>query len=60
MVDDKILPMKDFDHCNELKKKIATEDNDPNKFPKEGEVWMSTLGRNIYFEQNGSGDNSFL
>src|SRR5690349_15415167 len=49
--------MKDFDHWNELKKKIDREDNDPDKFPKEGEVWMSALGRNVGFEQNGSGDN---
>lgn len=48
----------DFDYWNELKKKIESEQNDPNKFPKEGEVWMSNLGKNIGFEQNGSG-NSF-
>ncbi len=49
--------MKDFDSWNELKKKIEAEENEPDKFPKEGEVWMSSLGRNIGFEQNGSGDN---
>jgi len=49
--------MKDFDSWNEIKKKIETEQDEPNKFPKEGEVWMSSLGRNIGFEQNGSGDN---
>lgn len=49
--------MKDFDDWNELKKKIESEKNDPDKFPKEGEVWMSNIGRNIGFEQNGSGDN---
>lgn len=49
--------MKDFDQWNELKKKIEVEKNEPDKFPKEGEVWMSSLGRNIGFEQNGSGDN---
>jgi len=49
--------MKDFDKWNELKKKIETEKNNPEKFPKEGEVWMSNVGRNIGFEQNGSGDN---
>ena len=49
--------MKDFDSWNELKKKIEAEKNEPNKFPKEGEVWMSSLGRNIGFEQNGSGAN---
>ena len=49
--------MKDFDSWNELKKNIEAEKNDPDKFPKEGEVWMCSLGRNIGFEQNGSGDN---
>ncbi|MDP3661640.1 MAG: type II toxin-antitoxin system PemK/MazF family toxin [bacterium] len=49
--------MKDFDSWNELKKKIEDEKNDPDKFPKEGEVWMCSLGRNIGFEQNGSGGN---
>ena len=48
---------KDFDSWNDLKKKINDFENDPNKFPKEGEVWMSNLGLNIGFEQNGSGDN---
>lgn len=48
--------MQDFDSWNEIKKKIETE-GEPNKFPKEGEVWMSSLGRNIGFEQNGNGDN---
>lgn len=49
--------MKDFDSWNELKKKIDSEIIKPNRFPKEGEVWMSTVGKNIGFEQNGSGDN---
>lgn len=49
--------MKDFDSWNELKKKIEEDKSDPDKFPKEGEVWMCSLGRNIGFEQNGSGDN---
>lgn len=49
--------MKDFDSWNKLKKKIDTEENTPDRFPKEGEVWMSSLGKNIGYEQNGSGDN---
>jgi mRNA interferase MazF len=49
--------MNDFDSWNEIKKKIEAEENEPNRFPKEGEVWMSSIGRNIGFEQNGSGDN---
>lgn len=49
--------MNDFDLWNELKKKIDIEGDEPDKFPKESEVWMSSLGKNIGFEQNGSGDN---
>jgi mRNA interferase MazF len=49
--------MKDFDSWNELKKKVDVEKNEPDRFPKEGEVWMSSLGKNIGYEQNGSGDN---
>jgi mRNA interferase MazF len=49
--------MKDFDSWNELKKKIDAEENIPDRFPKEGEVWMSSLGKNIGYEQNGSGSN---
>lgn len=49
--------MKDFDDWNNLKKKIEEDVVDPNKFPKEGEVWMSNLGRNIGYEQNGNGDS---
>lgn len=49
--------MKDFDQWNELKKKIEAGENIPDKFPKEGEVWMSNVGKNVGFEQNGSGDN---
>jgi mRNA interferase MazF len=49
--------MNDFNSWNELKKKIEAEKNNPEKFPKEGEIWMSNLGKNIGYEQNGSGDN---
>ena len=41
---------------NKIKKKIDLEQKSC-KYPKEGEVWMTSLGRNIGFEQNGSGDN---
>jgi mRNA interferase MazF len=50
-------PIDDFDSWNVLKKKIETEINPADKYPKEGEVWMSSVGKNIGFEQNGSGDN---
>jgi mRNA interferase MazF len=49
--------VSDFDSWNELKKNINISEDKPTKFPKEGEVWMSSLGRNIGFEQNGGGDN---
>ncbi len=51
--------MNDFDIWNELKKKIDADIKiiEPDRFPKEGEVWMSSVGKNIGFEQNGSGDN---
>lgn len=48
---------RDFDTWNELKKKIQLTNNEPSYFPQEGEVWMSSLGKNIGYEQNGSGDN---
>lgn len=48
--------MNDFDLWNEQKKKIYTETEVPNKYPKVGEVWMSSLGLNIGYEQNGSGE----
>ena len=47
----------DFDSWNELKKKIDSGAVGPDRFPKEGEIWMSAVGKNIGFEQNGSGDN---
>ncbi len=57
-VDDRMFIMqKDFDKWNNLKKIIDSSVDEPDKFPKEGEVWMSNLGENIGFEQNGSGDN---
>lgn len=49
--------MKDFNRWNELKKKIDAKNNVLDKFPKEGEVWMSDIGMNIGYEQNGSEDN---
>ena len=49
--------MKDFNRWNELKKKIDGNESALDKFPKEGEVWMSDVGLNIGYEQNGSEDN---
>ena len=48
---------KEYDVWNELKKKIQSDISEPDYFPKEGEVWMSSLGKNIGFEQNGNCTN---
>lgn len=48
---------KEYDTWNDLKKKIQFEFGIPPYFPQEGGVWMSYLGKNIGYEQNGSGDN---
>lgn len=48
---------KQYDVWNEIKKKIQFDTDTSDYFPQEGEVWMSSLGKNIGFEQNGSGTN---
>lgn len=48
---------KDFDSWNNLKKKIESLPKNSSLFLKEGSVWMTALGKNIGFEQNGSGNN---
>lgn len=48
---------QEYNIWNELKKKIELTDSHPTYFPQEGEVWMSSLGKNVGYEQNGSGDN---
>lgn len=48
---------KEYDSWNELKKKIQSNADIPDFFPKNGEIWMASLGKNIGFEQNGSGAN---
>ena len=53
----KLYYMSDFDEWNKLKKEIDTKSEVLDNFPKEGEVWMSNLGKNIGYEQNGSGSN---
>jgi mRNA interferase MazF len=53
--------LKEFDLWNGLKKKIEFEitniKDEPDGFPKEGEVWMCSLGRNLGYEQNGVNKN---
>jgi mRNA interferase MazF len=44
---------KDFDRWNEIKKRMAHDASLPPAFPKNGEVWMCTLGINLGREQNG-------
>ena len=43
----------DFDRWNEIKKRLAGNASRPPAFPKNGEVWMCTLGRNLGREQDG-------
>lgn len=47
---------KDFDQWNKLKKKIHNSNEILESFPREGEVWVCTLGWNIGREQNGAID----
>lgn len=49
----------EYDYWSKIKKHIESSNDVLNKYPKEKEVWMSSLGRNIGFEQNGSGDSFF-
>lgn len=49
--------MATFDLWNILKKKVDGQVAIPNAFPKEGEVWIVYLGKNIGFEQNGGGED---
>jgi mRNA interferase MazF len=43
----------DFDRWNEIKKRLASNTSPPPAFPKTGEVWMCTLGKNLGREQDG-------
>ena len=47
----------DFDKWNDIKKNIQNIEDEVLFFPKKGEVWMCSVGRNVGFEQNGGGDN---
>ena len=49
--------MTDFDGWNKLKKKIDHKNDVLDNFPKEREIWMTDVGLNIGYEQNGSEDN---
>ncbi|MEI6042251.1 MAG: type II toxin-antitoxin system PemK/MazF family toxin [bacterium] len=47
---------KDFDKWNGIKNYIENNQG-ATGFPKEKEVWMTSLGENIGYEQNGTGAN---
>jgi mRNA interferase MazF len=42
-----------FDRWNDIKKQLASDPSRPPAFPKSGEVWMCTLGKNLGREQDG-------
>lgn len=45
-----------YNNWNELKKSISTKKQKLNHFPREGQVWISILGKNLGSEQDGSGN----
>ncbi len=48
---------KEFDRWNEIKKRLELSEPVSTLLPREREIWMCSLGRNLGFEQNGGGDN---
>ena len=48
---------RDFDAWNGLKKSLENVMQEAGFFPKQREVWMCAFGRNIGYEQNGSGED---
>ena len=52
------LDADDYDAWNKIKKGLSSNpESTVTIYPKAGEVWMSLVGKNIGFEQNGSGTN---
>lgn len=47
----------DYNSWNLAKQDIEKSSDIPHYFPQEREVWMASIGKNIGFEQNGSGTN---
>ncbi len=45
----------EFNNWNELKKYIEIRSFVPDRFPTKGEVWMISLGKNVGYEQAGTG-----
>lgn len=47
---------KNFDKWNELKKMLNNDADNKNSFPKERWVWLCSIGTNVGFEQDGTGE----
>lgn len=47
----------EFDKWNIKKQKLEAEEYSEENFPQIGEVWMGVIGKNIGYEQNGTGNN---
>ena len=47
----------EFDKWNIEKQKTEADEYSEENFPQIGEVWMGVIGKNIGYEQNGTGDN---
>jgi mRNA interferase MazF len=45
-----------YDAWNNLKKAIQAQPDELESFPREGEVWVASIGQNVGFEQNGTGN----
>lgn len=45
-----------FDKWNAIKKRIDAQSDIDTLFPKEGWVWMCSVGANIGYEQDGAGE----
>lgn len=52
--------MEEFNKWNEIKKKISDSVIKIDRFPKEGEVWMSCYGKNIGFVNKTEVEKIFL
>lgn len=46
---------KDFDQWNKRKKRLDAQGDVDALFPKEGWVWMCSIGVNVGYEQDGTG-----
>ena len=51
------MQQKEFDRWSEVKKELAEASTSMQAFPKQGEVWICSIGWNLGREQNGSIQN---